>query len=60
MCLFVILFRDIYAINGVSGKVLDGWPIKVGHPINSNILVTKVSSMTKTLDMVSKLLICSK
>ena len=45
--------RDIFAINGVTGKILDGWPIKIGHPIKSNILVTKISQMTKSLDMVS-------
>ncbi|KAL4234802.1 hypothetical protein ACF0H5_006444 [Mactra antiquata] len=43
---------DIYAINGVTGKVLDKWPIKVGHPILSNILITKISSIRKGLDIV--------
>jgi hypothetical protein len=42
----------VYAINGVTGKVLDKWPIKTGHPILSNILVTKVSNTRKDLDMV--------
>lgn len=45
-------FRDVYAINGATGKVLEKWPIKTGNPILSNILATKVSSIRKDLDMV--------
>jgi len=50
-CLFVS--RDIYAISGVLGKVLDGWPIKTGNPILSNVIATHVSRTRKTLDLVS-------
>ncbi|XP_052267793.1 uncharacterized protein LOC127869338 isoform X2 [Dreissena polymorpha] len=43
---------DVYAISGVTGKVLDGWPIHVGHPILSNVIATRVSRTRQTLDLV--------
>ncbi|KAK3608630.1 hypothetical protein CHS0354_042629 [Potamilus streckersoni] len=43
---------DVYALNGINGSVLPNWPVKTGHPINSNILASKISSKTKTLDLV--------
>ncbi|XP_052769103.1 uncharacterized protein LOC128209205 isoform X2 [Mya arenaria] len=43
---------DIYAISGVTGKVLDHWPIRIGHPILSNVIATHVSRTRKTLDLV--------
>lgn len=53
---FYLFFRDVFAISGVQGKILDGWPIKTGNPILSNVIATHISKTRKTLDLVGSCL----
>ncbi|KAJ8308441.1 hypothetical protein KUTeg_013315 [Tegillarca granosa] len=45
-------FGDVYALDGKTGTTLPNWPVKTGHPILSNVLITKISTKTSTPDMV--------
>ncbi|XP_048732051.2 uncharacterized protein LOC125648988 isoform X2 [Ostrea edulis] len=42
----------IYALDGVVGTVLPGWPVSVGARMTANVLIIRVSTTHSTPDMV--------
>ena len=52
------LNRYLWVLEGDSGKVLDGWPVKLPSEVRATVLVTKiVPGESSAADMVSNLLI---
>ena len=50
------LNRYLWVLEGDSGKVLDGWPVKLPSEVRATVLVTKiVPGESSAADMVSNL-----